>query len=233
MTAENKFARSISQLVTMKSEDSIGLCLASLHYTSIGIGNFSFVPQPLQLGDLKVSLIPSLTESVLKPCSLFMQGNHFNIALRKVIGNKGQIEASLRSLKDNGFINYYDDNHFGFIRDVPKHLIGKQLLLKQWQEVIQFLNYRQIVQIQHFLPFCQAIDLILQPSELKSTGDYLSNLTLACIEYKFSRDVHLTFDEDILKNSIKAQLLSNIKIHGENLVKAVNAVCIENIDANF
>ncbi len=70
MTAENKFARSISQLVTMKSEDSIGLCLAS--HTSIGIGNFSFVPQPLQLGDLKVSLIPSLTESVLKPCSLFM-----------------------------------------------------------------------------------------------------------------------------------------------------------------
>jgi tRNA pseudouridine13 synthase len=70
MTAEKKFAKSITQLVTVKSEDSIGLCLASLH--NIAFGNFSFVPKPLQLGDLKVSLIPSLTECVLKPCSLFM-----------------------------------------------------------------------------------------------------------------------------------------------------------------
>jgi hypothetical protein len=60
MTAEIKLARSISQLVTVKNEDSIGLCLASLN--GISIGNLSFVPKPLQLGDLKVSLIPSLTE---------------------------------------------------------------------------------------------------------------------------------------------------------------------------
>jgi hypothetical protein len=49
---------------------------------------------------------------------------------------------------------------------------------------------------------------------------------LACIEYKFSRVVHLTFDENKKKNSIKAQILSDIKIHGKNVVEAGNAVCI-------
>ncbi|EFX80696.1 hypothetical protein DAPPUDRAFT_318408 [Daphnia pulex] len=179
MTAEHKIGRSNCQLVTVKSEDSIGLCVTE-SLKNISIGNFSFAPKRLQRGDLK--------------------GNHFSIALRKIIGDKGHIEANLRSLKDNGFVNYYENLHFGLLRDAPKHLIGKQLLLKKWQE---------------------AIDLILQPHpELKITDQ----ITLACIEYKFSRVVHLTFDEDTLKNSIKAQLLSNIKIHGENLVKAVNAI---------
>jgi tRNA pseudouridine13 synthase len=57
---------------------------------------------------------------------------------------------------------------------------------------------------------------------------------LACIEYKSSRVVHLTFDENQKKNSIKAQILSDIKIHGENVVEAVNALSIlKIIDPNF
>ncbi|XP_046633318.1 pseudouridylate synthase 7 homolog isoform X2 [Daphnia pulicaria] len=185
MTAEHNIGRSKSncQLVTMKREDCIGLCVTE-SLKNISIGNFSFAPKPLQRGDLK--------------------GNHFSIALRKIIGDKGHIEANLRSLKDNGFVNYYENLHFGLIRDAPKHLIGKQLLLKKWQE---------------------AVDLFLQPHpELKIRDDRFKNITLACIEYKFSRVVDLTFDEDTLKNSIKAQLLSNIQIHGENLDKAVNAI---------
>ncbi len=57
MTAEKKFAKSITQLVTVKREDSIGLGLIS--DKQISIGHLSFAPKPLQLGDLNVSLNPS------------------------------------------------------------------------------------------------------------------------------------------------------------------------------
>jgi tRNA pseudouridine13 synthase len=55
MTAEHKIARSNCQLVTVKSEDSIGLCVTE-SLKNISIGNFSFAPKALQLGDLKVRL---------------------------------------------------------------------------------------------------------------------------------------------------------------------------------
>jgi tRNA pseudouridine13 synthase len=111
-------------------------------------------------------------------------------------------------------------------------LIGKQLLLKQWQKVIQFMNHCYFVD-SHFFAFLKAIDLILQPPELNSTDERLSNVTLACIEYKLSRLVHENLDDNKQNNLFKAKLFSSIKIHGENLIEAVNSVCIENIYANF
>jgi tRNA(Glu) U13 pseudouridine synthase TruD len=57
----------------------------------------------------------------------------YNIALRNVIGDQCHIEMCLKSLKDFGFINYYERHKFG--HSVNNHLIGKELLLEHWQEV--------------------------------------------------------------------------------------------------
>ena len=55
--------------------------------------------------------------------------NCFTIALRKVTSDQRHIEMCLKSLKEFGFINYYESQElFG-------HLIGKELLLEHWQEV--------------------------------------------------------------------------------------------------
>ena len=57
----------------------------------------------------------------------------YNIALRNVIGDQCHIEMCLKSLKDFGFINYYERHKFG--HSANNHLIGKELLLGHWQEV--------------------------------------------------------------------------------------------------
>ena len=59
--------------------------------------------------------------------------DYYTIALRNVIGDQSYIEMCLKSLKDFGFINYYERHKFG--HSVNNHLIGKELLLEHWQEV--------------------------------------------------------------------------------------------------
>jgi tRNA pseudouridine13 synthase len=57
------------------------------------LGNFEYSNEQLNLGDLN--------------------GNHFKIAMRSVIGNRDLIENSLKSLQSFGFINYYGMQRFG------------------------------------------------------------------------------------------------------------------------
>ena len=64
---------------------------------------------------------------------LILSQDHYNIALRKVIGDQCHVEICLKSLKDVGFINYYENEAFG---QSGNHLIGKELVLERWQEVI-------------------------------------------------------------------------------------------------
>lgn len=65
---------------------------------------------------------------------LILSQDHYNIALRKVIGDQCHVEICLKSLKDVGFINYYENEAFGRLGN--QHLIGKELVLERWQEVI-------------------------------------------------------------------------------------------------
>lgn len=67
------------------------------------LGNFQYCKEPLKLGSLS--------------------GNHFIITLRNVVGDHREIEESLKSLKINGFINYFGLQRFG-TTSVPTHRIG-------------------------------------------------------------------------------------------------------------
>jgi tRNA(Glu) U13 pseudouridine synthase TruD len=61
-----------------------------------------------------------------------LQGNRFIMALRNVIGYKHHIVAKLESLKNVGFINYNGNKCYV---NAPMQLIGKNVLLQEWQTV--------------------------------------------------------------------------------------------------
>lgn len=79
----------------------------------VKLGGFDYQPDKLTLGDLK--------------------GNEFFITIRKIRGkddlpaNQQEIDQSLQSLKDNGFINYYGMQRFGTF-SISTHRIGIPLL---------------------------------------------------------------------------------------------------------
>lgn len=59
----------------------------------------------------------------------------FRIALRHITHNESDIELSLQSLKENGFINYYGLQRFGNNSTVPTHQVGLALIKGQFKEV--------------------------------------------------------------------------------------------------
>lgn len=59
----------------------------------------------------------------------------FLTVYRNVQGSDKQIDAGLKSLKMNGFINYFGLQRFGTNIAVPTHVVGKALLLGDWQRV--------------------------------------------------------------------------------------------------
>ncbi|XP_067051199.1 pseudouridylate synthase 7 homolog [Acropora muricata] len=85
------------------------------------LGNFKYCKEPLKLGSLS--------------------GNHFVITLRSIVGGHSKIEESLKSLKVNGFINYFGLQRFG-TTSVSTHAIGLALLQSKWSETIDPLNPR-------------------------------------------------------------------------------------------
>lgn len=73
------------------------------------VGNFGFRSTTLKLGDL--------------------QGNRFRIALRHIARDKrSDIETTLESVKERGFINYYGLQRFGNSASVPTYEVGVALL---------------------------------------------------------------------------------------------------------
>lgn len=61
--------------------------------------------------------------------------DRFRIALRHIIHPESDIELSLQSLKENGFINYYGLQRFGNNSTVPTHQVGLALIKGQFKEV--------------------------------------------------------------------------------------------------
>ncbi|KAH8327601.1 hypothetical protein KR074_002431, partial [Drosophila pseudoananassae] len=93
--------------IKRRSPDSI--LAASRSIRDVHVGNFGFRSTTLKLGDL--------------------QGNRFRIALRHVARERrADIEASLESVKERGFINYYGLQRFGNSASVPTYEIGVALL---------------------------------------------------------------------------------------------------------
>lgn len=145
---------------------------------NICLGNFQYCKEPLKLGSLS--------------------GNHFVITLRNVVGDHGEIEESLKSLKINGFINYFGLQRFG-TTSVPTHKIGCALLLSNWSE---------------------AVDLLLNPRSGEA-----DDLTAARQHWKDTHDAKETLKRLPKRKGIESDLLVGLVRHGPSgLVKALQSI---------
>lgn len=97
-----------SQWISVRKMEPSRIANAAKRCQGVRVGNFKFIPETLRLGNLK--------------------GNRFRIALRSVKGEKEDIEKSLESIRDLGFINYYGLQRFGNCQKIPTNSIGKALL---------------------------------------------------------------------------------------------------------
>lgn len=85
----------------------------------VKLGSFSYEDNQLKLGDLK--------------------GNEFYITIRNIDQpNEEVINASLVSLRDNGFINYYGMQRFGTF-SVSTHTIGTHILKSDWETAVKLI----------------------------------------------------------------------------------------------
>ena len=97
-----------TQWVCVKKIRPTNILRAARNIRGAYVGNFKFETECLKLG--------------------MLSGNCFRIALRNVSGTDEQIEKSMISLRDNGFINYYGLQRFGTVASIPTYEIGKALL---------------------------------------------------------------------------------------------------------
>jgi tRNA pseudouridine13 synthase len=107
-----------SQSVTVFRTKASRLAQLNKTLNNIRIGNFSYVSDPLKLGDLK--------------------GNRFTVVLREVGGEEDEVSSALCSLRDKGFVNYFGMQRFG-TSVIPTHEIGKSLLLCDWQKALDLV----------------------------------------------------------------------------------------------
>lgn len=85
----------------------------------ITLGGFKYEDQALKLGELN--------------------GNEFLITIREVSENNHEdINQSLTSLKEKGFINYYGMQRFGTF-SVSTHTIGAHILKSDWQTAVELI----------------------------------------------------------------------------------------------
>ena len=97
-----------TQWVSVKKIRPTNILRAAKNIRGAYIGNFKFEMECLKLG--------------------MLNGNCFRIALRNVSGTDEQIEKSMISLREHGFINYYGMQRFGTVATIPTYEIGKALL---------------------------------------------------------------------------------------------------------
>ncbi|KAJ2314914.1 multisubstrate pseudouridine synthase 7 [Coemansia sp. Cherry 401B] len=83
------------------------------------LGNFSYGPRELRLGDLS--------------------GNQFQIVLRQVQGADAQsLQPVLDGIQHTGFINYYGMQRFG-TQSISSHTIGISVLKADWQQAVDLI----------------------------------------------------------------------------------------------
>ncbi|KAG0224344.1 multisubstrate pseudouridine synthase 7 [Actinomortierella wolfii] len=100
----------------VKAERLLGL---NKTLRNMKLGNFSYVPQALQLGDLR--------------------GNRFVITLRNVlVDSEDTLNRSMTSLRDRGFVNYFGLQRFG-TGSVGTHEIGRAMLQSKWEEAVHLI----------------------------------------------------------------------------------------------
>ncbi|XP_021773181.1 pseudouridylate synthase 7 homolog [Chenopodium quinoa] len=115
-----KDKRSVStQQVTMFKQRASRLASLNAKLIGIKLGDFCYVKEGLQLGQLF--------------------GNRFTITLRGVTADsEDTIKASADALGKHGFINYFGLQRFGS-GSIPTHLIGAALLRGEWKAAIDMI----------------------------------------------------------------------------------------------
>lgn len=101
-----------SQLMCIKRKEPVVILNAVRKIPNMYCGNFSFKQDTLKLGHL--------------------QGNQFRIALRRITAEREVVEESLKSVKENGCINYYGLQRFGNSAEIPTYAIGRALIQAKW-----------------------------------------------------------------------------------------------------
>ncbi|KAL7642508.1 UNVERIFIED_CONTAM: hypothetical protein RMT77_007069 [Armadillidium vulgare] len=107
-----------SQLVSVRQVAPQNIASAMSNFARIHVGNFTFRSKPLKLGNLL--------------------GNHFQIVLRDAKVEDSDLEAAVKSLRENGFINYFGMQRFGSV-NLTTHLIGKAILKGNFKEAIDMI----------------------------------------------------------------------------------------------
>nr|XP_034182885.1 pseudouridylate synthase 7 homolog [Osmia lignaria] len=160
-----------TQWVSLRKVEPSDILRAARNVRGAFVGNFKFTKEPLKLGML---------------C-----GNHFRIALRNINGTDEQIEITMISLRDHGFINYYGLQRFGTVVAIPTYEIGKTLLQGKWNE---------------------AIELILKPRE----GEQDRDLVDARKIYETTKDAYAAYKKIKRYDKIEAALLKGIYTCGDS-----------------
>lgn len=102
-----------TQWMCIKTREPAKIVAAARHIPNVSVGNFTFKPDTLKLGQL--------------------QGNRFRIALRQVTASDDTINACLEAFREKGFINYYGLQRFGNSAAVPTYKIGIEMLKGNWK----------------------------------------------------------------------------------------------------
>ncbi|XP_076643173.1 pseudouridine synthase 7 [Halictus rubicundus] len=160
-----------SQWISLRKTEPSDILRVAKSVRGAYVGNFKFMKEPLKLG--------------------MLSGNHFRIAIRNVNGTDEQIENTMVSLRDNGFINYYGLQRFGSVVEIPTYEIGKALLQSKWDE---------------------AIELILKPRE----GEQDEDLAEARKIYATTKNADAAYRKIKRYDKIEATLLKGICMSGNS-----------------
>lgn len=107
-----------SQLMSVRKTRAERL-LALGTMRGVKLGNFVYKNKSLRLGHLK--------------------GNHFRIAIRCIDADDEVIQATVSSLKETGFINYFGLQRFGVSRTVPTYVVGKAMLQDNFKQAVELI----------------------------------------------------------------------------------------------
>ncbi|KAJ3317747.1 hypothetical protein HDV06_001265 [Boothiomyces sp. JEL0866] len=108
-----------SQRVSVKGITAERLSGINDKLNNIRLGNFSYHPESLQLGDAN--------------------GNHFTIAIRNVeILDENALNEAINSLSKYGFINYFGMQRFG-TRKIPTYHVGIAMLSEKWEKATELI----------------------------------------------------------------------------------------------
>ncbi|KAG5316505.1 PUS7 synthase, partial [Acromyrmex insinuator] len=158
-----------TQWISLRKVEPHNILRAGKSIRGAYVGNFKYAKDSLKLG--------------------MLSGNQFRIALRNACETDEKIEQVMKSLQDNGFINYYGLQRFGSVPTIPTHEIGKCLLQGKWHETIE---------------------LILKPRPEKD-----NELAEVRRIYAESKDARAAYAKLKRIDTIEARLLKGLQISGD------------------